>query len=111
MTKQELTKQPRSSYTREFREESIHMALGIGCDAVGIMETARRLFIPISTLSRWIDTYRKSGEVKGSSRQCTPEVNELSRLKRELSSLKIENEILKKAAAYFAKESLKSTPR
>lgn len=111
MTKRNQTKQPRASYTHEFREESIHMALGVGCEAVGIMETARRLSIPLSTLSRWIDSYRKSGEVKASSRQCTPEASELSRLKRELHSLKIENEILKKAAAYFAKESFKSTPR
>lgn len=65
MTKQNQTKQPCASYTREFREESIHMALRIGCDAVGIMEISKRLFVQLSSLSRWIDTYRKSGELKG----------------------------------------------
>lgn len=70
-----------------------------------------RLLIPKSTLAYWVKI-AKEGKPSDTSKKHTPitqEQMELARLKRENAELKMEKEILKKAAAYFAKESLPGT--
>jgi transposase len=64
-------------------------------------------------LGNWVRAYQegKLGEIGKSFRSLTEIEMELARVKKENSSLKMENEILKKAAAYFARESLPGTRR
>jgi transposase len=68
--------------------------------------TARILDIPKATLGNWIRAADK-GELHGAGdRPVSPEQTELARLRAELARVKMERDILKKATAYFAKESL-----
>ncbi len=71
-------------------------------------EVARRLSINKSTLEYWVRQARK-GTDDSRKKAVTPEEMEIARLKAENAELKMEREILKKAAAYFAKESLRGT--
>jgi transposase-like protein len=68
-------------------------------------EAARRLGVTATTIKTWIDQFRKSDELPPEG-QVVPEAEELQRLRQENRRLELENAILKKAAAYFAKESL-----
>ena len=74
-------------------------------------EAARRLSLPPSTLGNWIRAYKagRLGEVGKTYRPLTEVELELARVKKENAELKMERDILKKAAAYFAKESLPGT--
>jgi transposase len=71
-------------------------------------EASRRLGFPKSTLENWVRAEKKGilGEVGKCHRPLTDMEQELAQLKRELAQVKMERDILKKAAAYFAKESL-----
>ena len=68
-------------------------------------EAAARLGISPWTVGYWIKQLQEAGELPAES-QPTPEANEMRDLRDEVKRLRMENEILKKAAAYFAKESL-----
>ena len=67
--------------------------------------------MPKSTLERWIKAAKrgKLDEIGKSQRPLREGDVELARVKRELEIVKMERDILKKAAAYFAKESLQGT--
>jgi len=96
---------PKAVFTKEFKEEAVKMNIEGG---LSITEAARRLSIPKSTLDYWVKKLR-AGKPIESLRKHKPVDNEkieLTRLKRELSEVKMERDILKKAVAYFAKESL-----
>lgn len=99
---------PQGRYTKEFREEAVKMVKDGG---MSLPEAARRLSLPPSTLGNWVKAYKagKLGDVGKTQRPLTEIEMELSRTKRELAEVKMEREILKKAAAYFAKESLSGT--
>ena len=99
---------PQGRYTREFREEAARLVLEDGQSAG---EVSARLSLPKSTLESWVRTAKagKLGEV-GKNRKPLTEVEvELAKIKRELAVTRMERDILKKAAAYFAKESLHGT--
>ncbi len=100
-----MEKIPRAVFTEEFKEEAVKMVTEGG---LSISKTALMLSIPRSTLAYWVKT-AKEGKPSSTSNKRTPvtqEQMELARLRRENAELKMEKEILKKAAAYFAKESL-----
>jgi transposase len=99
---------PHGRYTKEFREEAVRMILDGG---MAVPEAARRLALPPSTLVNWVKAHKagKLGEIGKTHRPLTEIEMELARVKRELVEVKMEREILKKAAAYFAKESLPGT--
>jgi transposase len=101
---------PQGKYTKEFREEAVKLVTE---EKLTIPEIARRLNLPKSTLENWIRKYRagKLGEIGKNYRPLTDTEMELARLKRENAELRMERDILKKAAAYFAKESLPGTRR
>lgn len=103
-----MEKIPNAIYTKEFREEAVKLVTESG---LTIPEVGRRLSIAASTLRYWVQVSSK-GRLKEVGRQRRPltEVEmELTKVKRELAITKIERDILKKAAAYFAKESLPGT--
>jgi len=74
-------------------------------------EVSRQLSLPVSTLMNWMKAAKdgKLGNVGKEYRPLTDVEMELARTKRELAIVKMECEILKKAAAYFARESLPGT--
>ena len=98
---------PRVVYTKEFKEEAVKMVTEAG---LSVPEVARRVSVSTSTISYWV-RMAKEGRLSngGKSRQVSGEQMELARLKRENAELRMERDILKKAAAYFAKESLRGT--
>jgi transposase len=93
-------------YTEEFKVEAVKLGQSIGGN-----QAAKRLGIPDSSLWNWIRLSRagKLKAVDGAAvpvkRPMTELEAENSRLRRELASAKLDLEIVKKAAAYFAKES------
>ena len=96
---------PNRRYTEEFKTEAVRLALSTSGNAA-----AKRLGIPQSTMTNWVRQSREgaSTSVAGAAAVKRP-VSELeaenARLRRELASAKLDLEIVKKAAAYFAKES------
>ena len=99
---------PQGRYTKELREEAVKLVTG---EKLSLPEAARRLSLPPSTLANWIKQYKegKLGDVGKKYRPLTEVEMELARTKKELATVKMECEILKKAAAYFARESLPGT--
>ena len=103
-----MEKIPQGRYTREFREEAARLIIEDGMSAG---EVSARLSLPKSTVENWVRAAKagKLGEI-GRNRKPLAEVEvELARVKRELAVTRMERDILKKAAAYFAKESLPGT--
>jgi len=98
-----MYKIPKKNYTVEFKQEAVRQ---VEAEGKSPAQVARDLGIAEQTLANW----RKAAKVgklgTGHSKPVTPEQMELSRLKTENARLKMELEIVKKAAAYFAKESL-----
>ena len=96
---------PQGRYTREFREEAVKLVTE---EKLSWSEAAHRLTLPTSTLANWVKASKsgKLGEIGKSYRPLTEVEIELARVKKDNVTLKMENEILKKAAAYFARESL-----
>ena len=80
-------------------------------EKLSLPEAARRLSLPPSTLGNWVKANKKGriGEVGKTQRPLTEIEMELARTKKELAEVKMERDILKKAAAYFARESLPGT--
>jgi len=78
---------------------------------LSLPEAARRLSMPPSSIGNWLKAHKagKLGEVGKSYRPLTEIEMELARMKKELAEVKMERDILKKAAAYFARESLPGT--
>lgn len=93
-------------YTDEFKLEAVRLS-----ESVGGNDAAKRLGIPESTLWNWIKLSR-AGKLKADhggalavKRSLTQVEADNARLRRELANTKLDLEIVKKAAAYFAKES------
>ena len=94
---------PQGKYTPEFRAEAVKLV----ATGLSIPEVGRRLNIPKSSLHIWVNAERqgKLSEVGKGQRVPTEQEMELARLRRELAETKQERDLLKKFAAYFAKES------
>ena len=101
---------PQGRYTKEFREEAVKLVTE---EKLSLPEAARRLNLPPSTLANWVKQFKagRLGEVGKTYRPLTEIEMELARTKKELAEVRMERDILKKAAAYFAKESLPGTRR
>lgn len=95
-------------YTPEFRAEAVALVVR---DRLKASEAARRLSISKKTLDNWLARAKtgKLAEVGSNRSPVTEQEAELSRLRKELAETKMERDLLKKAAAYFAKESLPGT--
>ncbi|MGH8865377.1 MAG: transposase [Burkholderiales bacterium] len=93
----------RNKYPREFKIEAVKRVVE---DRVPQAHVARELGISINTLAGWKRAFQEDPEhsFPGNGKQ-KPDDAELTRLKRENARLKEDLEILKKAAAYFAKHS------
>ena len=92
----------RKRYTREFKLQAARLVVEQG---YSYQETATRLGTSSKSIRNWVINCRAAGELPplGSP---TPEADELKRLRKENKRQQMEIDILKKAAAYFARESL-----
>lgn len=88
-------------YPAEFRESSARLALESNQP---ISQTARELGVTAKKLYYWINAYSDSDGRSVTVKE--PASEEVKRLKKELSKVTLERDILKKAAAYFAKDAL-----
>lgn len=88
-------------YSDEFKSSSVDFYLKSG---ESVLKISKDLGICDATLSKWVTTYREMNNLVVVSKESPEE--EIKRLKRENHLLKMERDILKKATAYFAKETL-----
>jgi transposase len=94
----------RRKFTREFKLEAVKLVRERG---VTVTQAARDLGVHGTVLRRWVQEYAAdSQQAFPGQGQMKPDQVEIERLRREVIKLKAERDILKKAAAYFAKESL-----
>ena len=92
----------RKQHTREFKLEAVRL---LDHSAQPATEIALQLGIKRTLLYRWRDEVRTKGDAAfgGSGRRLANSEDELMRLRRELALMREERDLLKKAAAYFAK--------
>jgi transposase len=100
MSKEARGRSPRRRFTEEFKEGAVRLVLDEG-KTVGAV--ARELDLTASALSLWVHQARAE-RTKGKSGLMKEEREELTRLRRENRELRMEREVLKKAAAFFAKD-------
>ena len=98
-----MNRVPRVVYTLEFKLEALRRVRG----GEPIRKVAREIGVPEQSVRNWAKARvaGKLGSVE-KGKPITPEQMEISRLRAEVARLRMESEILKKAAAYFARESL-----
>jgi transposase len=94
------TRRPRRSFSDEFKEGAVRLILD---EEKKIPDTARNLDLSESVLRNWVK-YAEADRSNGKTGLTTEERAELARLRREVRVLRMERDILKKAAAFFAKE-------
>ena len=94
----------RRKFTREFKLEAVKLIQDRG---VSVAQAARDLGVHGTVLRRWVqECVADPQQAFPGKGQMKPDQLEMERLRREVTKLKAERDILKKAAAYFAKESL-----
>ena len=98
--KQGRAKRARRQFTDEFKAGAVRLVLDEGKT---IADVARDLDLTASALSGWVRQARADRD-GGKSGLTTEEKAELARLRKENRQLRVERDILKKAAAFFAKE-------
>ena len=94
----------RRKFSREFKLEAVRLIKDRG---VAVAQAARDLDVHENVLRKWVREL--SGDPQHAfpgHGQMKPEQQEIDRLRREVSKLKAERDILKKAAAYFAREAI-----
>lgn len=97
-----MKKLPRQEYTAEFKELAVKRVKAGQSNGV----VAKELGLSDQTLRNWVTAF-DAGKLNGAGvKTVTAEQMELSRVRAENARLRMENEILKKAAAYFAKDVL-----
>ena len=93
----------RRVYTAEFKREAVRLVTEHG---YGVTEAAHNFGINVKMLGRWKQQAEQQTNSRfGSNRPMAAENEELLRLRQEVKRLRMEREILKKATAFFAKES------
>ena len=91
----------RRKFSLEFKQEAVKLVKEGG---VKISQAAQDLDIHETSLRRWIQQYDTDHGEGPAGSFTTKEKEELRRLRREVRTLRMEREILKKATAFFAKE-------
>ena len=98
-----MYKIPKQSYTAEYKQEAVRQ---VEVEGKSPAHVSRELGIAEQTLGNWRKAHKAGKLVVGTVKPVTPDQMERSQLKAENRRLKMEVDILKKATAYFAKESM-----
>lgn len=93
----------RKRYTAEFKEDAVNLVIKQGYSCA---EAGRRLGVSPNNITRWVRRCRDHQEHAAQGIPSPQELqDEIRQLRKENKRLQMEREILKKAAAFFAKES------
>ena len=92
----------RKRYAEEFKLQAARLIVEHGYT---YRQAGEQLGVHSWSIRQWVKQFRASGHLPDKDRP-VPAAEELKAARKELARLRMENEILKKAAAYFAKESL-----
>jgi transposase len=95
-------KRPRRRFSDEFKAGAVRLVL---VEGKSLTRVSKDLGIAMSGLGRWVEQARADQGKSSRGTLTTDEKEELTRLRKEVRELRLEREILKKAAAFFAKES------
>ena len=98
-----MSRRPERKFTKEFKLSAVYLMLSKTMRPVDI---AKMLDVDRQTIYRWVKKFKENGESAFDEKRVTDK-QELRKLQKELADLKMENEILKKATAYFAKRNQK----
>ncbi len=96
-------------YSKEFKDSTVQLIIN---ENQKVTDVAQDLDLNPKTLYHWVTTYKKEHNIPTkninfkNNNEKESESEELKRLRRENKLLKQERDILKKATAYFAKETL-----
>jgi transposase-like protein len=96
-----MAKRKRRAFTDEFKAQSVRLVRDSG-KSIGVL--ARELDLGETVLRKWVRQAEVDAGRGRAGALTTEERDEVSRLRREVRTLRMEREILKKAAAFFAKE-------
>lgn len=92
----------RRKFSREYKLEAVKLVRERG---VSVAQAARDLDVHENVLRKWVKDYGSDpAQAFPGHGQMKPEQLEIARLRKEVAKLKAERDILKKAAAYFAKD-------
>lgn len=99
MDQESKKRRPRRAFTDEFRAGAVRLVLDEGKT---VPQVARDLDLTQSALRTWVERAR-ADRTKGKTGLTTAEREELAKLRKEVRELRMERDILKQAAAFFAK--------
>lgn len=92
----------RNQFTTEFKQECVNLVVNQG---YGIAQAAKSMQVGLSTMQRWVGQYKQ--ELRGITplaKALTPEQQRIQALESEVKQLRRDNDLLKKASAFFAIE-------
>jgi transposase len=92
-------RRPRRQFSEEFKQQAVRLVLD---DGKSVGSVARELDLVASALGAWVKR-AQADRTRGRTGLTTAEREELARLRKQVRVLEEEREILKKAAAFFAK--------
>ncbi len=98
-----MSEKKSKTYTAEFKASAVKLAVE---SDQPVTETASDLGVNVNTLHTWIGKYHRPKTSSKAQKNDEHVYDELKRLRKEVARLKEEHAILKKAAAFFARESL-----
>ena len=95
-----------SKYNEDFRRDAVELVRSSGRT---LRDVGRELGVNHETLRGWVNAAKRAGEQRAGRGSAEGELSgaerdELRRLRKKVAELELEKEILRKAAAYFAKE-------
>lgn len=102
----QLSQRKRRKFTQEQKAEAVRLAVELG----NVAQAARDLDLTESSLSRWIEQAQIDAGGGQTGELTTDERAELQRLRRQVRVLEMERSFLKKAAAYFAGDTITERP-
>jgi transposase-like protein len=88
----------RRSFSPEYKTEAVGIVKAGEKTGTSIGQVAKNLDLTESALRKWVEAHDEGGRIPESDQA------ELHRLRREVQQLRMERDFLKKAAAFFAKE-------
>jgi len=101
-----MTGMARARYTLEFKQEAIRLVQG----GQTVASAAKTLGLSDQTLHNWLKAAAAGRPREVAGKTISADQMEIARLKAELAKARMERDILKNAAVYFARESRRNTP-